>query len=428
MKPVKKGAVKSITKKVTKKSMAKPKKPVINKMEDTERLVHLLRVHQVELEHQNEELRIAQEELEESRNKYVNLFDFSPIPYFTLTPDGVIKEVNLSAGRMFGTERKKLLDRNLISYIPIDHRQVFHSFLKDVFKYDVKKSCKLNLIVKNKQALQVLAEGIKLENSLEPVQNCQIALIDLTEYKNVEDKLNKTNKELKELNATKDKFFSIVAHDLRSPFQTLLNYSKLLATEIETLSQKEIIKFSKGLNQNLNNLYGLLENLLNWSMLQRDMLSFKQENLNLNSTVNKMVEVLNHNSLDKDISVSNQIDTGISVYADANMLRSIIQNLIMNAIKFTPEGGKINISAENKNNFVEVSVSDTGVGISPAKSSNLFEFGSINTTDGTTGEKGTGLGLPLCKEFVERNEGKIWIESEHGKGSKFIFTLRKAIS
>ncbi len=133
MKPVKKGAVKATTKKRPVKKIAKIKKPAIKEMDDVQRLVHLLQVHQVELEHQNEELRIAQVELEVSRNKYVNLFDFSPIPYFTLDPDGVIEEVNLSAGKIIGIERKKLIGRNLITFIPTDAREIFHSFIKDVF-------------------------------------------------------------------------------------------------------------------------------------------------------------------------------------------------------------------------------------------------------------------------------------------------------
>ncbi len=129
----------------------------------------------------------------------------------------------------------------------------------------------------------------------------------------------------------------------------------------------------------------------------------------------------------KNISLSNNIDTGTYVYADVDMLRSIVQNLIINGIKFTQTEGQIIVSSVNKEGFVEVSVKDTGIGIEPEKISNLFHFGSKFTTDGTAGEKGTGLGLPLCKEFVERNEGKIWVESELGKGSKFIFTLRKMI-
>jgi PAS domain S-box-containing protein len=427
MKPVKKGAVKATTKKRPVKKIAKIKKPAIKEMDDVQRLVHLLQVHQVELEHQNEELRIAQVELEVSRNKYVNLFDFSPTPYFTLDQDGVIEEVNLSAGKILGFERKKLIGRKIITFIPTDAREVFLSFLNDVFSSTEKQACHLKIMNKDKNLLQVLLEGIKLEDTLEPDPKCQVALIDLTEFKKVEDRLNKTNEELKELNGTKDKFFSIIAHDLRSPFEALLKYSELLATETEKLSHEEILQFSGALNEILNNLYGLLENLLHWSMLQRDLISFKPENININYTIEKIIRVSNHNFLRKNISVSNQTEKEILVYADANMLQLIIQNLIINAIKFTPEGGEISISAKIINKFVEVSICDTGIGIDPEISSTLFDFTTIYTTHGTSGERGTGLGLPLCKEFVERNGGKIRIESEPGNGSKFIFTLQNAV-
>ncbi len=290
-----------------------------------------------------------------------------------------------------------------------------------------KQSCQLKITNKDKQIFQVLLEGIRLEDTLEPGPKCQVALIDLTEFKKVEDRLNKTNEELKALNATKDKFFSIIAHDLRSPFQSLLNYSEILATESENLSQEEILQFSSALNEILNNLYGLLNNLLHWSMLQRDLISFEPENININNTIDKIIGISHRNALGKNISISNQTDKEIFVNADANMLRSIIQNLIINAIKFTPEGGQIIISAKIKNKFVEISICDTGVGIDPEKSSKLFDFTTIFSTHGTSGEKGTGIGLPLCKEFVERNGGKIRVESEPGNGSKFTFTLRSAV-
>ncbi|MHB1688004.1 MAG: PAS domain-containing sensor histidine kinase [Ignavibacteriaceae bacterium] len=427
MKHTKKETAKTIIKKSKKTIEPKPKKTAVNKIEDVKRLVQLLQIHQIELEHQNEELRIAQEELEVSRNKYVNLFDFSPIPYFTLDPDGIIKEVNLSAGKMFGIDRSKLIGKRFSTYIPLDEKDIFNSFIKTVLNSSVKYSCKLSVVNKDKRLFHVLLEGLKLVDALEPDQKCQVALIDLTEYKKIEDSLNKSNEELKILSATKDKFFSIIAHDLISPFQSLLSSSELLATEIESLSHDEVKLFSKGLNENLINLYGLLENLLRWSMMQRNMLEYKLDNLNLSNLVNQILEISNQSAMKKNISISNNVDTGTLVYADADMLRSVVQNLITNAIKFTQTDGRIIVSSANKDGLVEVSVQDTGIGIKSEKSSELFNFSTQHTTDGTAGEKGTGLGLPLCKEFVERNDGKIWVESELGKGSKFTFTLHKAI-
>ena len=421
----KKKARKIITKKVMKKNGPKPKLPASEKIEDVQRLVHLLQVHQVELEHQNQELRIMQQELEVSRNKYVNLFDFSPTPYLTLDFSGIIKEVNLSASKLFGIDRNKLIGRRFISYILQEDREIFNSFIKTVFKSPTKHSCDLKVMNKNKQVFHVLIEGLELEDTLESDQRCQVALIDLTEFKRLEASLKKSNEELKILNTTKDKFFSIIAQDLRSPL-AVLNYSDLLATKFETLSQEEIIQFSRSLNEILNNLYGLLENLLHWSLLQKDMLPNTPENLKLSDVINKIIKKLNQGAKEKNIIISNDIDKETLVSADADMLYSIVQNLIVNSIKFTPTGGRVTVSSVDKDSFIEVSVLDNGVGIDHAASPKLFSFNELYTTNGTNGEKGTGLGLPLCKEFVERNDGKIWFESELGKGSKFIFTLRKS--
>jgi PAS domain S-box-containing protein len=428
MKNTGKGSKKTVNKKAAGKIIPKSKNPSADKFEDVQKLVHLLQVHQVELEHQNEELRITQNELEVSRNKYVNLFDFSPTPYFTLDKEGIIKEVNLSASKMLGIGRSKLIGRKLITYIPLNEKNIFNSFIKTVFSLREKHSCKLKVMNKDKNIFHVLLEGLEVDNTLEPDRKCQVALIDLTEYKRIEDSLKETNAELKILNATKDKFFSIIAHDLRRPFQSLLGYSELLAAEIESLSHEEIKQFSRGLNENLNSLFGLLENLLNWSMMQRNMLEHNPKKIDLYDLVNKIIGILSKIAAEKNISLANNIKKGTPVYADVDMLRSIVQNLLMNAIKFTPTEGRIVILSSNKEGYVEVSVQDTGTGIEPEKISRLFNFGSKFTTDGTAGEKGTGLGLPLCKEFVERNEGKIWVESELGKGSKFTFTLRKTIS
>ncbi len=191
---------------------------------------------------------------------------------------------------------------------------------------------------------------------------------------------------------------------------------------------EEIIQFSRALNENLNSLFGLLENLLNWSMMQRNMLEYKPAKLDLYNLVNKIIGILSKSAAEKNISLSNNVEAKTFVYADVDMLHSVVQNLLINAIKFTQTEGQIIVSSANKEGFVEVSVRDTGVGIEPEKISRLFNFGSKFTTDGTAGEKGTGLGLPLCEEFIERNEGKIWVESELGKGSKFTFTIHKSIS
>ncbi len=429
MKRTKKDNEELESKKKKKKALPKSNGQPNETIEDVQKLVHLLQVHQVELEHQNQELRITQEELEVSRNKYVNLFDFSPVPYFTLNFEGTIKEVNLRASSMVGIDRKKLIGRRLHSFISVDELDIFNSFMKTVFTSDVKKTCELSILNKKKQTLRVLLEALKLEDTLEEEMQCQVALIDLTEYKKIEDSLIKANNELKSINDTKDKFFSIIAHDLRSPFQSLLMASELFATEIETLSKEDIVFFSKGLNKNLINLLNLLENLLNWSLMQRGMIEYEPVKINMLELVNKTIEISNNLAQKKSLAITNKVNPKTFVNADLQMLRSVVHNLLNNAIKFTKPGGRIVISSIEKNSFVEISVKDNGIGITRDKLSNLFDFKSTSSTDiGTDGEIGSGLGLHLCKEFTEKNNGKIWVESKLGKGSKFTFTVPKAMS
>jgi PAS domain S-box-containing protein len=166
-------------KKEIKESRPKPKKEPVGKTEDIKRLIQLLQIHQIELEHQNEELRITQGELEVSRNKYVSLFDFAPIPYFTLNPDGVITEANLMAGKMLGYDRNKLMGKRLITFTLPAERDVFKLFLHTVFSSHIKSSCELKVIDKDKQIFSVRLEGLEFEDTLQTDQKCQVALIEL---------------------------------------------------------------------------------------------------------------------------------------------------------------------------------------------------------------------------------------------------------
>jgi PAS domain S-box-containing protein len=203
MTPAKKQPKKTTATNDKKKSVQRFLKKSGNGSGDLQKFVELLQINQIELEHQNEELRITEEELEASRNKYVNLFDFSPIPYFALDPDGTIKKVNLNGAKMFGVDRSKLIEKSFLQYIPNDEKNIFTSFIKTVFTTSEKQSCKLKVVSKEKKVLYVLMEGVKLDYVLEAEQRCQIALIDLTEYKKLEDSFNQLADELKLLKAAK---------------------------------------------------------------------------------------------------------------------------------------------------------------------------------------------------------------------------------
>ena len=240
--------------------------------------------------------------------------------------------------------------------------------------------------------------------------------------------LKESEAKLRESNATKDKFFSIIAHDLKSPFSSMLGFSELLNKNFDKYTTKKQKKFSNYIHQGIQNTYKLLNELLLWSQSQKGTISFNKEQLNLFLLSNEVFEPLKQAAENKSIKLNNKIPKDEHINADKSMLSTIIRNIFSNAIKFTPKGGKIIISTnktttENNKKFLEIRIKDTGIGIPKEIQPKLFIISENTSTLGTENEKGTGLGLILCKEFIEKHNGKIWIKSEEGEGSEFIFTL-----
>ena len=247
---------------------------------------------------------------------------------------------------------------------------------------------------------------------------------DITERKRAELTIQQQNNQLKELNAAKDKFFSIIAHDLKSPFSGFLNLTEIMATESKDFTQSEFIDFSQSLNESAVNLYKLLENLLEWASMQQGIMNFNLKTHNLFSLTSHSVVSILERAGQKGISIINQVDESINVSADEKMINTVFRNLISNAVKFTRKNGSITLDARStENGMIEISVRDTGIGISEKELKKLFKIGEKVGSMGTDNELSTGLGLLLCKEFIEKHGGKIWVESEEKKGSTFFFTL-----
>lgn len=257
-------------------------------------------------------------------------------------------------------------------------------------------------------------------------------LIELQKNKEALEKksleLAELNRSLNELNASKDKFFSIVAHDLRSPFTALLGISDFLNKHSDEMSYSEIKEFTLHLNQSLTGVFRLIENLLQWSRVQTGRMEFNPEVFNLNDLLDETFELYKANVNNKSINLERNVPADVNVYGDRYMIETVLRNLLSNAIKFTSPKGNVGIkvcSLQN-NDKVEIKVSDNGIGIPNEDIPKLFKIDETLTTEGTLNEKGTGLGLVLCKEFVEKNGGEIWVESKIGRGSHFIFTLPKS--
>lgn len=236
-------------------------------------------------------------------------------------------------------------------------------------------------------------------------------------------KLKEREEELQKLNATKDKFFSIIAHDLKSPFNSLLGFNELLLEEIRNSNHGDVETYAQQINVILKQSYTLLNNLLDWSLDKTGGMNFRLENINLNGLFIEFVEYFRKIAPNNRIQIENRISADFEIRADKNMLHSIIRNLISNAIKYTPYDGLITISAKSNDVETRISIFDTGIGISPEVLTKLFKIEETVSTNGLHNEKGTGLGLLLCKDFIEKHNGRIWVESEVGKGSAFVFTI-----
>ncbi len=237
------------------------------------------------------------------------------------------------------------------------------------------------------------------------------------------EQLRKVNADMKEIIKTKDKFFSIIAHDLKGPFNTLLGFSELLLKEYDNRDPEENKEMITHIFNSAVHGFDLLNNLLEWSRSQTGRIEYEPQNFSLNDLIRQNILFISDAAYKKNIEVQSKIKEHILAFADRRMINTVVRNLISNALKFTEPGGKIILSYTKEAKFIEVCVSDTGMGIREENIPKLFNLTEGFSTRGTNNEQGTGLGLILCKEFVEKNGGKIWVESKYGEGSKFMFTI-----
>jgi signal transduction histidine kinase len=235
--------------------------------------------------------------------------------------------------------------------------------------------------------------------------------------------LKESEARLRELNATKDKFFSIISHDLKSPFNSIIGLSNLLAEKMRKKDYDGIEEYSTIIQKSSWRAMDLLSNLIVWSRLQTGRMEFRPELVEIEELITLVTELSKDSARQKNITIDREALLSIRLLADKEMIYSVLRNLVSNSIKFTNKGGKIGISALLYNGELEIMVSDNGIGIKKDKMDKLFRIGETVSTTGTMQEEGTGLGLILCKDFVLKHGGKIWVESEEGKGSRFIFKI-----
>ena len=322
---------------------------------------------------------------------------------------------------MLGRARLNLINSRFGFFVSEESKPDFNRFLEELFVFNINALCNITLNPEGgNQPIHIHLSGIVNNGN----EKCLIAATDITERMKVEKELEIKNMKLQIANIEKDKFFSIIAHDLRGPFNGILGLTELMAQSLSEMSKDEIRKIVLVMKKSATNLNYLLENLLEWSRIQRGLLTFSPHTFVLKPRILESLGLLVEAANEKNIEIVFETPENLEIYADENILVSVIRNLVSNAVKFTPQGGKITVSAKIRpDKCVEFSVRDTGIGMDKNLLENLFRLDSNTGRRGTAGELSTGLGLIICKDLIERQKGKICIESEVGKGSIIRFTI-----
>jgi PAS domain S-box-containing protein len=370
-----------------------------------------------------------EEELRSSEKKYHELFDNANDFILTMDIEGNITNANRTLLNFLQTDMELFTKRNVFEYIREEHKEFALTLKEKIIDGLLDTTFDINAFGINfKHVIYEVKASPIIQNG--KTIGIQCVFSDVTERKEASLKLEKYNRNLLELNKTKDKFFSIIAHDLRNPYSSLIGFSELLLEDLEKLTTDEIRDYLKIIRNSAKNSLNLLENLLAWSRLQTGRMPFDPTKVVLTNAVEEVINVLFSIAYRKRIRINNNINSGVLLFADKNMLNTILNNLVMNAIKFTPNGGEINIYTvgntyipNSDKEFVEIAVADNGIGMEAVICEKLFSENRPVSNTGTEKEQGTGLGLILSREMVEKHGGTISVESTPGKGSVFSFFI-----
>lgn len=372
--------------------------------------------------------KMMQSTLLESEKKFRTIFEKSPIG---------IALGNAYAGRFFIINKRfaQIAGRTQEEMKHIDWQTITHpdDIAEDLVYMNQLNAGEINGFNMNKRYIKpdgsivwinlIVVALHEWEKSNENPQYLSM-IEDITEQKNAQIQLENYTRELKNHTAEKDKFFSIIAHDLRGPFNGLLGFTDLLYENLDTMSLEEIRSIAKNLKGSVKNTYSLLENLLEWFRMHRGMIAFNPEPIHLRQLQREVFESVAEMAVNKNITLSASVFEKQTIDADRYMLEAILRNLLTNAIKFTREGGEVLLIIDQQaEGHVSFMVKDNGIGMKPGMLENLFNLDVKTSRLGTNNEPSTGLGLLLCKEFVEKHGGRIWAESEPGKGSVFCFNI-----
>lgn len=356
--------------------------------------------------------------LYESRERYRNLIELAVDGVLMGSGDGIIIDANSCVCEMTGRTKEQLIGL----YIS-DSFFTPESIAKKPFDFEGLKNGEIIISERDILKSDGSVLNVEMRTRMMPDGTYQSILRDITDRKRIEAELKQRNTELSVFNSAKDKFLSIIAHDLKNPFNAILGFTDLLLANLDELDNEELIKGLDIIKSASIQAYKLLENLLHWANNQTGRTQFNPEKLNISEQIQESLSIVETMAIQKNITFRVQADKSLHAQADKNMLDTILRNLISNAVKYSYNGSTIGIEAAVKTEMVCISVSDQGIGISQNRIPTLFKIDKRSNTPGTANEQGTGLGLILCKDFVDRHGGKLWVESTPEKGTIFTFCL-----
>lgn len=374
----------------------------------------------------------VENELLENLEIRTALFEGSRDPMILVDLDDHCRHVNPAMTRVFGYSPEEVIGKPFPGLMETDEK-MFAEWVELCKKAGGVSNYETNRKAKSGKIIPVSITISPIKNSKGELVYLSFWYRDISESKKTEEELLVANEairkyadELKDLNANKDKFFSIIAHDLRSPFQGLLGFCNLINSEYGNLTDEESKFIIHNIGESAKNIFALIENLLEWSRVQSGRKEFIPKKINLYEEALTAIISQKIQAINKEITLKNQIDEKIYIKADENMVQTVLRNLISNGLKFTPNGGAVIVSASVKKNFIEICIEDTGIGIAEEDIPKMFRIETHFVMQGTNKESGTGLGLILCKEFIQKHGGDLWVESVLGDGSRFCFTIPKA--
>jgi len=380
------------------------------------------------------ELKLVQEALLQERTLLEKIMKTSPVGIITCDSKGFVTYANSRGVQILGLTKETITQRTYNApnwkISDVDGNAFPDHELPFIVVMTTKKPCfNVQHAIENAEGVRTILSinAAPLLNEKDDFEGMIASIEDITIQKKSDIKIQQQNEKLTELNATKDKFFSIIAHDLKSPFNSILGFCELLISDIDSYDKEVIKEYVSYIDTTANQTYKLLENLLLWSRIQRGLAIPDLQAINLKSIAYSIELLMTNIAMTKKIKLQNNIKSDIYVECDVEMTNTILRNLISNALKFTRPGGSVTMDAQQQNSEIEVRITDTGVGIDGEKIPYLFLIEKNTSTPGTDNESGTALGLPLCKDLVEKQAGKIWVESELGKGSTFCFTLNSSL-